>query len=241
MFLIILFHTSFFFFQIFSFLVLEKNFILSPPSARIEPGNQLEIKCTLPESSPPAVRSWLKNNKPLESSSSLSLTEDGSLIIHSVKVTDSGNYSCVATNLAGQRISSPVPVIVRSDKRWSEWTTCSINCVKFRTRNCGSKSPSDCVGKEVDTTTCTGDDCKAVFNDLNNDDINNSNNAHLIFILLILIILTCVLLALIYTHFKKKKPEIPDYIVTDNGKLRIMSKLIIITLIEKEMKLLFFN
>lgn len=217
---------------------------MSPPSARIEPGNQLEIKCTLPTSSPPAVRSWMKNNKPLEaslSSSPLSMTEDGSLIIHSTKVTDSGNYSCVATNLAGQRISSPVPVIVRSEKKWSEWTTCSINCVKIRTRNCGSKSPSDCVGKEVDKAPCTGDDCKAaVFNDLDKDDMK-SLNAHLIFILLIFVIVACTILAILFARIKKKKPEIPDYIVTDNGKLKIMSIIIILFyLIENEMKLLLF-
>lgn len=195
---------------------------MSPPSARIEPGNQLEIKCTLPSASPPAARSWKKDTQFLEPSSSLTLTKEGSLIIHSVKVSDSGNYACVAINIAGQRVSSTVPVVVRSEKRWSEWTTCSSDCVKFRTRNCGSKSPSDCVGKEVETADCADGNCRALVNNLNSD---NNNNAYLIYIFLIFVIVVCVLAALIFAHYKKKKPEIPDYIVTDNGELALSSPL----------------
>lgn len=192
---------------------------MSPPSARIEPGNQLEIKCSLPSASPPAARSWMKNNKILEPTSSLTLTEDGSLIIHSIKVTDSGNYSCVATNLAGQRISSAVPVIVRSEKRWSEWTVCSNDCVKFRTRNCGNKSPTDCVGKEVETAICTGGSCKEIANDHNNSD-DFMTNANIIFGLLMCISIIGVIFAILLARMKRKKPEIPDYIVTDNGKCK---------------------
>lgn len=195
---------------------LDKNFILSPPSARVEPGNQLEIKCTLPSASPPAARSWMKNSQLLEPSSSLSLTKEGSLIIHSVKVSDSGNYSCVASNIVGQRLSSTVPVVVRSEKRWSEWTTCSSDCVKFRTRNCGSKSPTDCVGKEVETADCIDGMCRAIVNNRNSD---HNSSAYLIYIFLIFIIAVCVFAAFVFAHYRKKKPEIPDYIVTDNGKL----------------------
>lgn len=39
----------------------------------------------------------------LESSSSMQITGDGHLLqIHPIRVTDSGRYTCVATNVAGE-------------------------------------------------------------------------------------------------------------------------------------------
>jgi Immunoglobulin I-set domain len=89
------------------FVDIERNFIMSPPSARVEPGFSLEIKCTLPSATPPAVRSWLKNGQKVEQSSQVTITNDGKLIIHSAKVQDSGNYSCVAKNIVARKISNP--------------------------------------------------------------------------------------------------------------------------------------
>ncbi|CRL02294.1 CLUMA_CG015370, isoform A [Clunio marinus] len=195
---------------------LEKNFILSPPSARIEPGSPLEIKCTLPNALPPAVRSWLKNNQKIEQSSSITITQDGSLIIHSAKVQDSGNYSCVAKNIVGKRVSYPVPVIVRSEKRWSEWSSCNSDCLKFRHRNCNSRSPDDCQGKEVETAECRDGSCE--------EKINSDNSDRVIYFSLIIVSVLCVVLAALFAHSKRKKPEIPDYIVTDNEILEIQTK-----------------
>lgn len=181
---------------------------MSPPSARIEPGNSLEIKCTLPSATPPAVRSWLKNGMKIEQSSAMTITQDGKLIIHSAKVQDSGNYSCVAKNIVARKISNTVPVIVRSEKRWSDWSACNIDCLKFRTRNCNSKSPDDCHGKEVETAECKDGSCE--------EKIAESSDK-IIYFSLIVVSLLCVVLAALFAHAKRKKPEIPDYIVTDNG------------------------
>lgn len=181
---------------------------MSPPSARIEPGFSLELKCTLPSSNPPAVRSWMRNNLKIEQSSAVTITQDGSLIIHSAKVQDSGNYSCVAKNIVGRRLSNPVPVVVRSEKRWSDWSSCNVDCIKIRQRNCNSKSPDDCQGKEVETMECRDGSCT--------EKVAEGFD-RIIYFSLIVVSVLCVVLAALFAHSKRKKPEIPDYIVTDNG------------------------
>lgn len=39
----------------------------------------------------------------------------------------------------------------------------------------------------------------------------------IIYFSLIVVSVLCVVLAALFAHSKRKKPEIPDYIVTDNG------------------------
>lgn len=194
---------------------------MSPPSARIEPGNSLEIKCTLPSGTPPAARSWQKNNQKIEPTSAVTMTKEGSLIFHSAKVQDSGNYTCVARNIVGKRVSNPVPVIVRSEKRWSEWSTCSIDCERTRQRNCNSKSPEDCQGKEIETVACRDGACQ---------EKESEGFDRIIYFSLIIVSVLCVVLAALFAHSRRKKPEIPDYIVTDNGKRRDKAKCLLIRL-----------
>lgn len=191
---------------------MEKNFILSPPSARLEPGYQLELKCTSPDSLPKAKQWWQKNGQNLTSSSSMTLTQEGSLIIHSVKLFDSGNYTCVAENVAGKRFSDPVVVVVRNEKRWSEWSMCGKNCRKTRQRNCKARSQDDCQEKEVEVVDCNDGSCQQKHIPIKNDRI--------VYISLITVSILCVVLAALFAHSRRKKPETPDsnYIVTDNGK-----------------------
>lgn len=166
----------------------------------------------MPSATPPAVRSWLKNGIKIEQTSSVMLTQEGSLIIHSAKAQDSGNYSCVAKNIVGKRVSNPVPVVVRSEKRWSEWSACNSDCVKFRQRNCNSKSPEDCQGKEVESAECKDGSCE--------EKVVESSSDRIIYFSLIVVSVLCVVLAALFAHSKRKKREIPDYIVTDNGERR---------------------
>ncbi|KAG5681635.1 hypothetical protein PVAND_011051 [Polypedilum vanderplanki] len=187
---------------------LGQNFIMAPPSARIEPGYQLELKCTPPDSLPKAVISWQKNGQDLMSSSSITVTQDGSLIIHSTKVLDTGNYTCSAENIVGKRTSNVVPVLVRSEKRWSEWSTCNVDCKKTRQRNCNARSPDDCQGKEVETIECQDGNCQQKQIQPRSDRI--------VFSSLIILSVLCVVLAALFAHSRRKKPEIPDYIVTDD-------------------------
>lgn len=197
----------------FPFPELEKNFILSPPSARLEPGYALELKCTLPDAHPRPRQSWQKNGQDVVSSSSVVITQEGTLIIHSVKPSDSGNYSCVAENIVGKRISDPLPVVVRSEKRWSEFTVCGGDCRKTRWRNCNARSPDDCQGKEVETIECSDGNCQLRLQSPSSPERSD----RIVYISLIIVSVLCVVLAALFAHSKRKKPEIPDYIVTDNG------------------------
>lgn len=205
-------------------LELDKSFIMAPPSARIEPGYQLELKCTPPDSVPKARLSWQRNGQELSSSSLLTITHDGNLIIHSTKVADSGNYTCQAENIVGKRVSNVVPVVVRSEKRWSEWSMCGVDCRKTRQRNCNARSPDDCQGKEIEAIECTDGDCHE-----NRKQVQTRSD-RIVYISLIILSVLCVILAALFAHSKRKKPEIPDYIVTDNGELIFYDRLNLIKL-----------
>ncbi len=137
-----------------------------------------------------------------------------SLIIHAAKVSDSGNYSCVAENIVGRKISDPVPVIIRNERRWSEWSICNSECRKTRYRNCNSRSPDDCQGKEVETLACSDGKCELRPPP---PPVSSERSDRIVYISLIIVSILCIVLAILFAHSKRKKPEIPDYIVTDNG------------------------
>jgi len=196
------------------FLALKKNFVLSPPSAQLEPGFRLEIKCTLPNAKPDATIAWQKNGEELEASSAITLASyyaGGSLIIHSTRLADSGNYTCVAENIVGKRYSDPVQVLVRNEKRWSEWSSCSSECLRFRRRSCNPKLENDCSDNLVEKLDCRDGLCQE-------RPASGEGSDRIVYFSLIIVSVLCVILAALFAHSKRKKPEIPDYIVTDNGK-----------------------
>lgn len=132
-------------------------------------------------------------------------------------MADSGNYSCVAENIVGKRISDPVPVVVRSEKRWSEWTLCGSDCRKTRWRNCNARSPDDCQGREVESIECSDGNCELRLQSPSSPSSSQERSDRIVYISLIIVSVLCVVLAALFAHSKRKKPEIPDYIVTDNG------------------------
>jgi hypothetical protein len=66
----------------------------------------VEIRCLAPEGEPRPSLAWLKNGVPIERSSKrLIISHEGSLLINEIRATDAGNYTCVASNVAGTRHS----------------------------------------------------------------------------------------------------------------------------------------
>ena len=62
---------------------------------------------------------WLKDGKPVEINRNgrFILSNENSLLIAQIKQTDAGNYTCVATNIAGTYSSEPAELIVHGNNK----------------------------------------------------------------------------------------------------------------------------
>jgi titin len=62
---------------------------------------------------------WLKDNQPVEINRNgrFILSSENSLLIAQVKKGDAGNYTCVASNIAGSYSSEPAELIVHGRKQ----------------------------------------------------------------------------------------------------------------------------
>lgn len=190
---------------------LNKKIVISSSSsnAHLEPGNTLKLKCTLPNSHPRPRITWQKNGHDLLTTAA----KNDVLIIQSVRVSDSGDYTCTAENIVGKRISDKLKVMVTIDgnkRHWTEWTVCGRDCRKTRSRNCNEHSFDSCDGQEVESMECYDGNCQPF------------NNRRPIAIIILLI---CVIsVASFYAHYKLKKRSSNDYVVTftvedNNGEL----------------------
>ena len=57
--------------------------------------------------------SWIKDGRKIaEDEDGIIVTTEGHLIIVSARLTDSGNFTCVAENLAGSRRSPPAEIVI---------------------------------------------------------------------------------------------------------------------------------
>nr|XP_048286978.1 hemicentin-1 isoform X1 [Myodes glareolus] len=74
---------------------------ISPSVANIIEGQQLTLPCTLLAGNPIPERRWMKNSAMLVQNPYITVRSDGSLHIERVRLQDGGEYTCVATNVAG--------------------------------------------------------------------------------------------------------------------------------------------
>ncbi len=95
-------------------------------------GKSAEIRCLPPAGDPKPIVRWLKNGVSIDKSNTRVMTSnEGSLLINQVEITDSANYTCVAENLVGVRSSEPALLVVTENKgwtEWSEWSKCNVTC-----------------------------------------------------------------------------------------------------------------
>uniref|UniRef100_A0A8D0H388 Netrin receptor UNC5 n=1 Tax=Sphenodon punctatus TaxID=8508 RepID=A0A8D0H388_SPHPU len=107
---------------------------------------------------------WLKNEEPIDSEQdeNIDTRADHNLIIRQARLSDSGNYTCMATNIVAKRRSMSATVVVYVDGNWevwSEWSVCSPECEHLRIRECTAPPPRNggkfCEGLSQESENCT--------------------------------------------------------------------------------------
>uniref|UniRef100_A0A8C9DLV3 Hemicentin-1 n=1 Tax=Prolemur simus TaxID=1328070 RepID=A0A8C9DLV3_PROSS len=74
---------------------------ISPSVANVIEGQPLTLPCTLLAGNPIPERRWIKNSAMLVQNPYVTVRSDGSLHIERVQLQDGGEYTCVASNVAG--------------------------------------------------------------------------------------------------------------------------------------------
>uniref|UniRef100_A0A8C3TT96 Hemicentin-1 n=1 Tax=Catharus ustulatus TaxID=91951 RepID=A0A8C3TT96_CATUS len=78
----------------------------SPATANVIEGQQLTLPCVLLAGNPIPDRRWIKNNVVLVPNPYVSVRSDGSLHLERVRLQDSGDYTCMASSVAGSSNST---------------------------------------------------------------------------------------------------------------------------------------
>uniref|UniRef100_A0AC35U5L4 Netrin receptor UNC5 n=1 Tax=Rhabditophanes sp. KR3021 TaxID=114890 RepID=A0AC35U5L4_9BILA len=130
----------------------------------IHEGKMIQMPCTPPESDPQAEISWFKDGQEIsrDLDSNYILANDGSLIISTARLNDSGNYTCEAKNIANKRISenAQIVVFVENVKKFKgdQESVEKLLPTQRRTRLCNNPAPlnggKDCIGEDEQFNGC---------------------------------------------------------------------------------------
>ncbi len=116
---------------------MESNFEWEPMPTSGLIGKSVEIRCLPPEGDPKPNVYWLKNGHTLDKSNKrVIVSHEGSLLINEVRISDAANYTCVAENLAGKRLSDAAQLTVSANMGWSEWSNWT-ECETLALVKCG--------------------------------------------------------------------------------------------------------
>ncbi|XP_050795860.1 netrin receptor UNC5D isoform X5 [Gopherus flavomarginatus] len=167
---------------------LRKNFEQDPQGKEVPIEGMIVLHCRPPEGVPAAEVEWLKNEEPINSNQdeNIDTRADHNLIIRQARLSDSGNYTCMAANIVAKRRSVSATVVVYVDgswEVWSEWSVCSPECEHLRIRECTAPPPRNggkfCEGFSQESENCTEGLCiqdKKPLHEIKPQNIENASD-----------------------------------------------------------------
>ncbi|XP_064636504.1 netrin receptor UNC5C-like isoform X2 [Lineus longissimus] len=146
---------------------LRKRFNREPISTGVEIEQQVQLQCLPPDGQPVPEVFWLKDGRVIntKTQNNFIISNEGNLILTQARLSDMGNYTCGAQNVASKRLSEPARLTVYVNgawSTWSQWSTCNSKCgrgMQRRSRTCTHPAPlhggAPCAGEDFSKVPCT--------------------------------------------------------------------------------------